>query len=367
MSRSIPHGVLKHPESRMPFVFLEASNVRILRHVICEPHSQLNIISGANASGKSSFLEAISFLGLGRSFRTAQLEPIVRRGEKSLYVFGRYLENQVEHRVGIERGTTGRRIKVDQNSAATVADLAHTVPLQALGPDSQRVFFLEAMARRQTLAWGLFHVEPRFLSLWSVYTRLLKQRNAALRSGVGTNAWDHELSRAGEALTDMIRSHLDVLRPKFERECHRLLQQTPSLQYDQGWPADVELENAFHRDRNRDSERGFTHAGPQRADLLISLEGYAARAQASHGQQKLLLLAFRFAQLDLLRDRTGRGSVLLMDDLPTDLDRNRRGRVMERLSSLSAQCFVTTTEPELLGYDAGRSFHVEQGELHPVT
>lgn len=350
----------------MAFVFLEARNVRILREVTCEPHGRLNLIFGRNASGKSSFLEAIGFLGLGRSFRTAQLEPVIRRGATSLSVFGRYVEGGVEHRVGVERSRGGRRIKVDQNTAATAAELAQTIPLQALGPDAQRIFFLEAQTRRQALAWSLFHVEPQFLPRWRAYSRLLKQRNAALRNGGNTAAWDHELGQAGEALGQLFRTHLTDLWPHVERQCEKLLGQIPKLEFDIGW-SDPRLEDNLRRDQQRDHDRGFTHAGPHRADLVISLDGYAARAQASHGQQKLLLLAFRFAQIELLKQTRGRSTVLLVDDLATDLDREHRAAVIRAALGLQSQCFVTATEAELLPQQEGRAFHVEQGQLRVLS
>lgn len=352
----------------MAFVFIEARNVRILEEVACTPHPRLNVVFGQNASGKSSLLEAIGFLSLGRSFRTAQADPVIRRGTDGLSVFGRYVEAGVEHRVGIERTRVGHRIKIDQNAGATVADLAHTVPLQAVTPDAHRLFFQDTQMRRQALAWSLFHVEPQFLPRWRAYTRLLKQRNAALRSGSAFSAWDRELAAAGEALSMLYAGHVTLLAPYFARFSENLAGLIPALQYERGWAAEGSLESVLAQDKGRDQQRGYTHAGPHRADVVLRLDGHAARVHASHGQQKLLLLAFRFAQAALLHELRHRPCVILIDDLPTDLDKGHRRDVVEALGQLEAQAFVTTTERELLPDTTGAAvFHVEQGRVAAVS
>ena len=348
---------------------LHIQDLRNLLSVDIAPSQHINLIFGANASGKTSLLEAIYLLSRGRSFRSQRFERIVARGASRYRVFGQVAQAGREVPAAIEKTKDSLRIRVNGQDLATLAPLAALLPVQILHPNSHRLLEEGPRFRRQYLDWGLFHVEHSFYDRWQRYHRALRQRNAALRAGAPAHAWEPELIQAGEAIDGLRRRYLAELTPLIEEFADELLTSPPlALEYQQGWARERTLAQALEHTRMQDQERGFTFAGPHRADLKVSLSGVAATETASRGQQKLLVSALVCAQAALFRTRAGRRPILLVDDLPAELDRERRKRFVGLLERLCAQVFLTAIEPNLLELHPGyKAFHVEHGEVREVV
>jgi DNA replication and repair protein RecF len=142
------------------------------------------------------------------------------------------------------------------------------------------------------------------------------------------------------------------------------------LEYRRGWSEGEGLADALDRLRTRDVEQRVTGVGPHRADLAMRIDGRDVRQRISRGQQKLLVYLLRLAQARQLSSAGDGSCVLLLDDLPAELDAERRERVMAAAVSVGAQCFVTALEqtsvpvPENV---ACNMFHVEQGRVSEVV
>jgi DNA replication and repair protein RecF len=126
----------------------------------------------------------------------------------------------------------------------------------------------------------------------------------------------------------------------------------------------------LQQDFSRDSARGFTHSGPHRADLQISLNSQSSRVSASHGQYKILVIALRLAQIRFLAESKNRHCCLLIDDLAAELDSEHRARLTRFLAALPAQVFVTATDPSQIErefWTSHKLFHVEQGVITELS
>lgn len=356
----------------MPLVTLELQNIRIYERAKIEPNPHLNLIAGSNASGKTTLLEAIHLLGTGRSFRTLQSDQLRKTGSAGLSVTGKLLkENGELARLGLVYGADGRRMSVNGLEKKKTSQLAMHLPLQIISPDTHYDFQQYAKHRRGVLDWGLFHVEPEFTTLWTRYQRLLHQRNASLKDHRQNNAryaWDNELVETGELLQGARKRATTELQPHFQRCCQQLLGNNHHVELvqDSGWEGDAGFAASLHRDRERDRARGFTHSGPQRADLQLTLNAQASKAGASHGQYKIMVIALRLAQIQLLLETKGQACCLLIDDLAAELDTEHRARLTNFLAGLPVQVFVTATELSFIDRDSWTShktFHVEQGTI----
>ncbi len=347
---------------------LHIQNLRNLASVDISPAPGVNLIFGANASGKTSLLEAIYVLSRGRSFRTRRFERLVRHGETRYTVFGRIADQGRTRAAAIERSKDSLRVRVDGQDLDSLAPLAALLPVQILHPNSHKLLEEGPHFRRQYLDWGVFHVEHGFYDYWQRYQRALRQRNAALRTGTPAESWEPELVQAGTAIDDLRRRYLEQLAPLVSEVADLLLDFPPlRLEYLQGWSRERTLADAISQSRGQDRERGFTFAGPHRADLRVTVDGVNAAETASRGQQKLLVSALVCAQCVLFQTRSGRHPILLVDDLAAELDRERRERFVAQLQSLSAQVFVTAIEPEALTFlDRYKGFHVEHGAVREV-
>ncbi len=357
----------------MPLIRLECEGVRNLEATALQPHGRLNLIVGPNASGKTSLLEALYVLGTGKSFRTSQLEKLICHGADDFTVFGVAEEEGRQTRLGYRRVAGGREMHVSGSEVRLTADLARHLPIQAVTPDTHFAFLHQAAARRSMLDWALFHVEPEFFPLWSEYRRILRQRNAALKDSVrsgGYAIWDQALARAGEAIQDYRAGMLeDVARRSAFMVGELLGIGDFSLRLRPGWRREQALAVVLQEDSKRDRDAGYTHSGPHRADIEIHLGQHDARQAASQGQWKALVLSLRLAQLALFSETTNRSSVLLLDDLPAELDKARRQAVFALLDALPIQVFATATSEHEFGFDRKPDcdlFHVEQGRVEAV-
>ncbi len=361
---------------------IEVQGIRNLGKVSVEPSRHINLLYGANGSGKSSFLEAIYLLGLGRSFRTSQFRQVIREGESSATVFGEYLSRQgITTILGVEKKRDGSTtIRVNGQPVRTSSELARRLPLQLL--DSRSSWLIEGgpRYRRHYLNWGMFHVEQEFFPVWRKFLQALHQRNNALRrrlSDSQISAWDRELVRHAHRITDSRKRYLSRLSPLLKNAVGSLLNpekdRTIELRFFPGWNEEKEgsLENALIASLDRDREKGYTQLGPHRADLHIFVDGYPAREHVSRGEQKLLAVALQMCQVELMTREIGLNCVLLMDDLPAELDAGHRAALIEYVRRVECQAFVTATEKGLLEDHLCRKkdamFHVEHGSIKKMV
>lgn len=359
----------------MPLTLLEVENLRLFEKFRVMPDRRLNLIVGDNASGKTSLLEAIHLLGTGRSFRATQLNQLIRHTTTSFLVSGIFDDIRLPPtRLALQRDLQHSRFSVGGSSQATASALARTLPLQIISPDSHFLFFSSARHRRGVLDWGVFHVEPDFHEQWMRYRRALNQRNTALKSRLSPQAcfaWDAELTATGERLHAYRQHFLQEWNGRFQHYARQLLGTDATLiDAKPGWNEDLSFTQALQNDRGRDIQTGSTHSGPHRADLSLSFSGYATRVSASHGQQKLLVMALRLAQMEIFTCKTARHCVVLVDDLAAELDPSHRQLLMQTLSGMSLQVFATATEPGLIetaDWISHKVFHVERGGLREIA
>ncbi len=357
----------------MKLLRLKAADFRNLKSVNIEPSPDFNLLFGNNGSGKTSVLETIYFLGLGRSFRSNLTSRIISYEQESLSVFGQIAgEDGIPLSVGIEKKRSGKaRIKVGNEIVASLAELARSLPLQIINPDSYSLLNEGPRPRREFINWGVFHVEHSFFPLWQRYQRALKQRNSSLqqrKTPIQTKAWDFELASTAEEIAGMRETYLQQLTPVFFEILGEMFQvQNLGISYSRGWDADRNLQEVLESSFSRDAALGYTHQGPHRADLIIKINNVPVQDILSRGEQKLLVIALRLAQGTLLRKLTSKKCIYLLDDIAAELDLARRGLVFQMLSTLGSQVFVTAVEREVLGglarQEGSKMFHVEHGEV----
>ncbi len=348
---------------------LQVTDFRCLQSATFEPDCRFTLISGANASGKTSLLEAIYVLGRGRSFRTRRLEHLIHRGADQFVVIGEADAFGRRISLGVE-GSSKVRAKVAGARAGSLAELATVLPVQIIDPEIHRLIEEGPNRRRRFLDWGVFHVEPKFVADWQRFQQALKQRNAALKSRQSqalTTAWDGEIGRAGEAMSDARSRYVDSLAQHAVGIVRSLLGMELSMNYRQGWGRDLTLPEALKQSWSSDQETCATQVGPHRAELSIRLNDLGVKDRISRGQQKLLAAALLIAQIKLFpRDSPARPS-LLLDDPAAELDNQRLTALIGEVSSQAAQLIVTTLHPEFREFGApGRHYKIVGGKVNPT-
>lgn len=360
----------------MALTRLSVTGVRNLQPVTLHPSPRINLIAGPNGSGKTSFLEAIHILGLARSFRSARLQPVIQHELRSCTVYGELgVGASGRHALGVRRDREADyQIRIDGKTVNTASELAQILPLQLINPDSFRLLEGAPKQRRQFLDWGVFHVEHQFLDAWQRLQKALRQRNSLLRRGRIDQSelmvWDTELIQAGERIDQYRREYIAKLKPVFEATLARLIEiEGLTLSYSRGWDKDRALGDVLKSQLERDVQLGHTQAGPQRADLRLRIRTMNAVDILSRGQQKLVVSALKIAQGLLLRE-AGRAAscVYLVDDLPSELDKQHREALCRLLFELDCQVFITCVDATQLNesWENGTPlamFHVEHGHI----
>ena len=345
------------------------TNLRCIEHAHLRLPPGLTLVYGGNGSGKTSLLEAIFVLGRGRSFRTRNSERLIRRGQDHMRVTGevrRALGDAV--RLGVEAARTGATARIAGRPAETLAELSQFFAVQVIEPGVHRLVEEGGYRRRRWLDWAVFHVEPQFVDTWLRYTRVLKQRNAALKTQAATvSVWDTDLARLGEAITESRQRLMDRLQPYWEAAVCALAGLEVELHYLRGWSQEHTLTQALEASRATDEMRRQTHAGPHRADIAVRLHGRPARDVLSRGQQKLVAVAMTVAQLRLLQEATQMTPTLLLDDPAAELDGERLQRFIDEVASLRCQLVVTSLHSESRLFGTPEStFYMEAGRVQPI-
>ena len=349
---------------------LQVTDFRCLQSAVLELDSRFTLISGANASGKTSLLEAIYMLGRGRSFRTRRLEHLIRRGSERFVVFGEVDGFGRRSSLGVEGSAAGVRARLGGAKAGSLAELAPLLPVQIIDPEIHRLIEEGPSRRRRVLDWGVFHVEPRFVDDWQRFQQALRQRNAALKSRQPrevTAAWDGELVRYGEAVSAARSSYVRRLAEHAVSVTRNLLGLELSLSYRTGWARDLSLSEALRQSWNHDQESGATQAGPHRAELGIRLDEMGVKDRISRGQQKLLAAALLLAQVRMFPADSPVQPSLLLDDPAAELDNERLAGLITEVGSQSVQLIVTALHPEFsaLG-EPGLRYRMVGGGVQPA-
>ena len=355
----------------MQLTELRIRDFRNLVDVELEPCSGLNLISGPNASGKTSLLEAIFYLSYLRSFRTTNVSDLINHTARDFQLFAMAKDQrQKEIPIGILRGKILLEVRADHQEIKRVADMTAMLPVLAIHPDSYKLVTGSPSDRRSYLDWGVFHVEHGFYQAWQRYRKALSQRNAALRSGYNRAfcmAWDHELDSAAKTIDASRSRYVQNLKVHLNTRIDAFFPGSQVvIDYRSGWSRDQSLSAVLEETFDRDRRRGFTQAGPHRADLLIEVDGKSAQSGISRGQQKVLVALLRLTQLEQFTRATSRQCILLYDDLAAELDPHYRRQLLALLNQMPVQLFLTAIEPEQI--DTGpwanvRRFHVEHGHI----
>lgn len=355
---------------------LQIHQFRNLNDVSLIPATQVNLILGENGAGKTSLLEAIYLLGLGRSFRTRQLKHVVEHSQGQCRIIGK-IAGRIP--VGVQFDLQhGIQIRLNNAPLKKLSELATHLPLQFIPANCHEFFELGPRFRRKQVDWGLFHVEQAFLYHWQSYKKCLQQRNAGLRqqkSDSEVQLWDSHLVRHGEQLNQLRHSYLkkllELFKPIFCRICPELADAKFSLRYLSGWPKDQSFSDVLRETLIRDRALAYTRSGAHAADWSLRMDGADPAEMLSRGQQKLFFLALSLAQVSLLMSHQQTQTLLLIDDLSSELDDQHQQIVLNLLAEMPVQSFISSTNTRLEVHLADRQehavFHVKHGKFESVN
>ncbi len=358
----------------MIIIKLHISSVRNIIMATVNPSPTLNFIVGKNASGKSAFLEAIFLLGRIKSFRSTAIKSVINSSQLELIVSAEILQmNGAIAHLGVKIDNKNYYCRINHQTTHKKSDFAYALPLQIIHPKSYELLDAAPQLRREFLDWGVFNDNENFLLSWRNYKKALAQRNSLLktRSLNQLNVWNNELVYYGTMVNNYRQSYLLQFKPVFIEIVAKFLDLNDvDLRFLSGWNTDKELGDVFIEDLDKDLRFGFTHSGPHRGDIQITVDGRLAKDFVSRGQLKLLVMSLKLAQMQLLKNQHSNVGCFLIDDFAAELDLINRAKLLHYLIELECQVFITTTEPSDFGdlshIQNYKMFHVEHGNIIQV-
>lgn len=362
---------------------LRLSDFRSYEQVEVDLTPGVTTFLGPNGQGKTNLVEAIAYASLLGSHRVATDAPLVRQGAERAVVGVEVANGERSVLIEIEINPgKANRARINRSAASRPRDVLGLLRTVVFAPEDLALVKGEPTERRRFIDELLVQRTPRMQGVKADYDRILKQRNALLKSAAAARrsnpqdvvrtleVWDEQLVEAGAELVAARIGLLDDLRPHLAAAYDliaggELSDSAPDvgLTYQSSVGPHVEvttdrevwrsqLNEGIERRRKEELDRGVTLVGPQRDDLLFTLGTLPAKGFASHGESWSIALALRLAGLDVLRS-DGDDPVLILDDVFAELDSARRRRLTDAVAG-STQVLITAAvaddvPPELIG------------------
>jgi DNA replication and repair protein RecF len=364
----------------MRLVSLSVSDFRNLAAVELAPSPRATILLGENGQGKTNLLEAIYFLTTLKPLRGSRLQELVRFGTDRAQVAADFDGPGGVRRAAVSIQAGGRTAFLDGKVQERLDAYFEGRAAVCFSPDDLLLVKGGPEGRRRFLDRAAFNRWPALLAEARDYVRALRARNAALRGAPPDveASFREPLVRAAARLLRRRRDLVEELAPRVTRAFaeisgpeapEALLAYRPASGMSvTGGEEEIAARLAeilAHR-IERDREKGYTSAGPHMDELVLALAGKGARLFGSQGQQRALVLALKIAEIENLRVALGRPPLLLLDDVSSELDPGKNRYLLDYLSTLPAQAFLTSTDRRLLEPAAGPEsafFKLEKGAV----
>ena len=352
---------------------LQLKNHRNYAQLDLSPGAGVNVFIGANGQGKTNLLEAVAMLALSsspRARRESELVGPVGPGSRiEAAIEDGALTRELAIALDVEGERTKRTIEVD-GARRRAFDLPGNFRVTLFWPDDLGLVKAGPELRRRFLNQMLVQVEPGHARALAALRRILEQRNSLLKRIAGgeggedtLQAWDQELVKVATEIVDARAKAVSELKPVAAR-CHRQIAVGERLEIRYLGPPE-NLARAVQNSLAEDLRRGTTSIGPHRDDLLVLLDGQDARSFASQGQQRTAVVSLKLAEAALIEARTGERPVLLLDDVLSELDGERRAALLDEVAG-GGQVIITSVEagpfpPELIA--RAMVWTVEEGRI----
>jgi DNA replication and repair protein RecF len=349
---------------------------RNIQTACIQPARHLTVLYGCNGQGKTNFLESVYLLGNARPFRSAKVPDLICHGSRTAAVRGSVVSAGVESDIFLRLEQNTRRITVDGKAIQRAADLHGKLAVVIFSPDDTAMVKLGPETRRRYLDRSLYASDAGFLQDYHSYYRILKQRNALLKTNQqeGLDLWTEQLAEAGSRLMDHRQRYAERLNHLLQQKYQQIAgeQEKVTLVYQPDVPCTAEdnraeaLQIVLNNQREQDLRYKTTGRGPHRDDLTFLIGGRPLKGFGSQGQQRSFVLALKMAELDHLQETFGEMPVLLLDDIASELDRERMKNLLSYVRQREVQVLITTTDVTpflpVLQQDS-KLFLVEEGRL----
>lgn len=362
----------------MEITSLRLTNYRNYAEQEIELRPGINVLTGGNAQGKTNMLEAVRLCSIGRSHRTSRDRELIREGEEQARVELMWQKRDGSHDLAaLIPASSAKQMRVDGKLLRRSGELMGNIATVLFAPEDLTLVKSGPGERRRFIDMELSQLRPVYYYTLQRYNRALKQRNNLLREmasrpdlAATLDSWDGLLIAEGAQIVRM-RAEFIAMLDSHARAHHGHITggaEELTCQYVSGIdPQDAERSMARGLDaaRRRDMMLCSTTFGPHRDDLRLEIDGRDVRAFGSQGQQRTAALSLKLSELSVMYSECGEWPILLLDDVMSELDPQRRRMLLDCISGV--QTIVTCTDPlDLAGADIERLLRVTAGSVEEM-
>lgn len=329
---------------------LEVGNFRNYDFGKIEFHNKTNILYGDNAQGKTNLLEAIFVCGTTKSHKGSKDKELIRIGNEEAHIRIHLTKKDISHRIDMHlRKNRGKGIAIDGIPIKRSSELLGLLNVIFFSPEDLRIIKNGPSERRRFINMELCQLDSLYLHDLGEYNKVLMQRNKLLKQ-INFNpslkdtlsVWDMQLLEYGtklikrrEAFVEEIGEIVTAVNEKLtgNKEHSRLLYE-PDVIID-------EFEEKLKRSQEKDLKMCSTSVGPHRDDLCFMNGEIDIRKYGSQGQQRTCALSLKLAEIELVKKTIGDSPILLLDDVLSELDRNRQNYLLDSIHDI--QTIITCT------------------------
>ena len=365
---------------------LELKNFRNYSSLNIKFKKEINIIYGNNAQGKTNIMEAIYLCATGRSHRTSKDNELLKHGAGVFDIKLLLERDGVNKEIEIKYSTEERKkIRINGIPVKKIGDLLGHLNAVMFSPEDLLLIKQGPVERRRFVDITLSQLRHSYFYELQQYAKILYQRNALLKNIAfkkelesTLDVWDSHIARTGARIMKArinFVAKLDVLSGMRHKNLTNneeilSLKYSPSIDYREGSEeAEIEklLTRMLERNRRKEIQKGVTLIGPHRDDIDIILNGVSTKIYGSQGQQRTAVLSMKLAEIDLMKEDSGEYPILLLDDVLSELDDNRKEYLLESIKR--TQTFVTCTNIRSFNRNNEETafFYVEGGNVDHVV
>ena len=323
-------------------------NYRSARLQFCD---RINFITGANGAGKTNVLDAIHYLGLGKSYFHSSDQHSVNHDERFFRLEGKFNGSACKEIICSYQPGGKKDLQKDGVVYARIADHVGIIPIVMITPDDQLLIDEASDERRRFIDNTVSQIDHAYLEDLIEYNRILQQRNAALKQFAwkGTSdrtlieSLDIPLAERGERIHEARKKYFSDMIPLISDLYHRLSAngEAVTAEYDSVCRK-VSLKKALHASYEKDVESQRTNEGIHRDDFHFFLNRRSLKKFGSQGQKKSFLLALKLSQFEVIKKEKNESPLLLLDDLFDKLDESRSARLLNLICENGfGQVFIT--------------------------
>lgn len=314
----------------------------------------VNILVGKNAQGKTNIVEAIFYAVIGRSFKTSKDRDIVKWGEEKGYICGEFSKRYRDEKIEIFFDKNKKKsIKVDEIGLHKIGELMGVTNAVFFSPDELKLVKESPDERRRFMNIDISQTDKRYFYMIGRYEKVLASRNKLLKSTLDINIvketidiWDRALSDLAEKIYLERKKFIEQLSP-LAKLAHQYIsggKEDLQIKYISSFEENYSEKMAKYLAKNleKDFKLGYTSVGIHRDELDIYLNGTEVKNFGSQGQQRTVALSMKLAELEIIKNRVGEYPILLLDDVFSELDKDRRKRLINFVSK--TQTIITCTD-----------------------